>query len=118
MGNERSVWPLVSQKDIEPKWWDEVMGATRMVEKFTDERLTDEEEFTVRAMYHVVRNKPVEEVKRVFEGSLHLDEVVQINHMINDNDKATQFEGVEKLNEFVGGFIEASLEQSSGKVSE
>ena len=115
MKEKNFYWPLVSIKDVNTTWWDEVIEGTRSVPELSNLELSDEAEFTIRVIYYVLRNKSQAEVEYAFAGSLHIDRVLQINKLLRENNPESTEEGRLELDKFVQEFISDASENSEGE---
>lgn len=72
--------------EVDKDWWTKVMQSTGIYQDYFDNQLSDSEDFTIRAIVHIIHNKPREVIKQYLEGSQQLERALDIQRDLKSDD--------------------------------
>ena len=103
-------WPQARLENVDPDWWNEVMSSTAGYNSYFSPELSDTDDFTIRAIVHVVSTEPRERVSWIFENSTLQERLLQIHDLLSDDGKKR--EGIKAVADLIKDYTSDVLDSS------
>lgn len=102
-------WPKVDLTQVDEDWWEKVMSSTALYEEYFDDRLSNDEDFTIRALVHIVHNKPRKIIEEYLDGSQQLKRVLDIQRDLKSDDPNQRDLGRQEIIRMIEDYNKAIL---------